>query len=45
MWLDIFSVLIREQRMADATFSQLENKVWFEMHGEIIGFFVIKQIN
>ena len=34
--------------MADATFTRLENKIWFEnlaeMRGEIIGFFIITQI-
>ena len=47
-WL-ILACFIREQCTADATFTPLENKVWFEistecMRGEIIGFIVIKQI-
>ena len=45
----ILACFIKEQYTADATFSRLENKVWFEnsaecVHGEIIGFFIIKQI-
>ena len=44
-WL-IVVCFIREQYMADATFTRLENNVSFEnsaeLRGEIIGFFIIK---